>query len=336
MPAILKKNYAVFNAANFMNTFGQVFPAPTANSIYLAVGKSTVWPNEPTPDVPNNSLDLEDELRNNLLFMKKIDPSDISLVLPRRDFAWSLVTPPGNPSDQFTVNPISPIAENPYQARDYYFRTAAGLVFEVTSVPSNNYAIPDIAIEPATVGDITIADGGAISINYAYTIDALDNPFFTDNWMPVGYNTFGSFNPGNPTENGTISLDQGNNGEVNANEKYSVNHIMISTTLANEFLDIVAGIPAEYRQISIIVSPKTLNDNLLTGDAYGFTSNLTSPNITTQAIFDASGTPIAGTAPDNDNVDVDALSGTMIYIENRVKIIRVAGQSETTKFVIEF
>lgn len=356
MSAILRKSYSVFNAASFINTFGNTTPAATGQALYLAVGRRNEWsPDDAIPETASSSLTKADEFRKQLIFLKKIAPQDIALVLPRRDFAWTHVTAPvEDPSLQFELAAINPDDTTPYAARNYYFRTSTNHIWMVTKTPSDlPYATPDLMAEPGVpTGDGSITNYGGITdfnLQYMCSADALvGTKFADDNWIPIGYNIDGGWTNGQPS--GTISDDQGNYGDVNANGVLSVNHLMINITLDSTFLEVIDAVPAEFRQVGIVVGPKDGQDPAvaLTGDAYGYTTNTSEKDIGDYiADINIDGVPTttfgniiagdgAGAAIPVDGFDVDNSTGELIYLENRLVIVRTAGQSETTKVIIEF
>lgn len=347
MSAILKKNFSLTNAANMINIFGQVYPVSAPEqSLYLLVGRHEAWLDEGNPETPTNIIEDDlgyapaftpstdttvDSIRNNALFLKKVDPSNISLVIPRKDFAWSYSDYAG--TESYSLTSLSKVSTTPYSNRDYYFKTSAGDVFLYLDVTYQ----PDSAtiVEPLYTASIFTDTNGDKNIQYLYTINELNNPFLTDDWMPVTYNAHGYYAVGN---SGTISATQDSHGDNNANFTLGVNHIMVSVTLAADFLyDYDFGLgttPIEYRQVALLVNPRNINGDLLTGNSYGLTTNTADPNIVQPdgTIIYSDAIAPGGTDP----LDADLTTGQIIYLENRVKVTRTNGQSETTKLVVEF
>lgn len=82
MAAIITKDTRVHNARQFTEAVSE-----SANtSIYMFLGKPTTWPTESAPSVPIDSYKAQVDIWDNMEVMKRVTPSDISLVIPRN--AW--------------------------------------------------------------------------------------------------------------------------------------------------------------------------------------------------------------------------------------------------------
>ena len=54
-------------------------------SYYYFLGKTLAWDDENTPPYPIDSAEYEHNVRNEIITLKEIRPSDIAFVIPRRE-----------------------------------------------------------------------------------------------------------------------------------------------------------------------------------------------------------------------------------------------------------
>ncbi len=62
-----------------------------SSSYYYFLGQSLTWQDENNPPIPTDSLDYEHEVRNEIITIKEIKPSDVAFVIKRRDWASDVV-----------------------------------------------------------------------------------------------------------------------------------------------------------------------------------------------------------------------------------------------------
>lgn len=62
-----------------------------ASSYYYFLGKTLSWDDETTPPYPVDSLNYERDVRNEIITVKEIKPSDIAFVIPRREWVSNIV-----------------------------------------------------------------------------------------------------------------------------------------------------------------------------------------------------------------------------------------------------
>lgn len=85
MSAILQNNFRVSAAKKFISQIGQ-----TSNIAYVFIGKSTPWTAENSPPVPNNWVQTTFDAYDDMLFLKRIIPNDVHLVIRRNN--WKRAT----------------------------------------------------------------------------------------------------------------------------------------------------------------------------------------------------------------------------------------------------
>ena len=62
-----------------------------SSSFYYFLGKTLSWEDENNPPLPVDSLDYEHNVRNEIITIKEIKPSDVAFVIPRRDWVAEVV-----------------------------------------------------------------------------------------------------------------------------------------------------------------------------------------------------------------------------------------------------
>ena len=81
MSAIITTAFRVNNAKQFKDKFGQT-------PIYLFIGKSTSWSDDNSPPTPTDNVRLTTyELWRTILGLKKVTQTDVSLCIPRNNWA---------------------------------------------------------------------------------------------------------------------------------------------------------------------------------------------------------------------------------------------------------
>jgi len=83
------KDLSITNAEAFKDALSASDGRATKNSVilYVCLGRTNPWPNEPTPEnPPDNEQYLHYEVMRRMLGAKKVNPTDVSHVIPRYDW----------------------------------------------------------------------------------------------------------------------------------------------------------------------------------------------------------------------------------------------------------
>lgn len=287
MPAILKTDFGVLNASTFFDA-----AYDTTKNLYIALARndSYPWTNENVPPTPKDNIDDETDFRSKIIGYKKVQLTDLCLSVPRLD--WT-------PGTEYFM--LSTSVEKPKNAVGWYVMNSERRVYKLHSKTS-----PGIlsVTEPIGVGVnvsgkyiVDTLDGYKWQYLYNITSDRALN-LILKTWIPVNYNTDGVY-PG-----GTITEEQNNFGDVNANMTLGASHVVIKTTIEDERPEI--GYDVQYRQVGLVMNPRLTSDgSLATGIRYA-----------------------AGS--------IKSDSGYLMYLENRKRVARQEGQSETVKMIITF
>ena len=168
------------------SVFNELFSG--RGNFYYFIGKVVPNSDEDNPPVPDESRDTEFDTRNRIINIEKIIATDVSLVIPRKN--WSS----GTTYDQFdlnisTANPAFSGATS-LKESDFYVLTSA---FQVYKVISNNGNRPS-TVEPFgnNLGIIETSDKYKWKFMYTMPL-ALRSRFLTDSFMPVQKSVLNAF-----------------------------------------------------------------------------------------------------------------------------------------------
>ena len=223
MAGIIKREFHVFAAESFVDEINT--DNTEENNLFLAIGKTATWTSEPTPDTITTSADDVTTFWTNVKALVRIGASNVSMVVPRKDWAS------GNTYVVFNTSATSTVAFN----SDFYMITDDNNIYECTVAGAGTSTIKPTA----TTGIQATGDGYSWRYMYSLTTDDIEK-FHTTNWMPVQFED--SYVSGDPTNNHLV-----------LGAKYAMTYAEVS----------IAGIiPTDfsYRQVAILRNP-LLNDN---------------------------------------------------------------------------
>lgn len=243
MPAILKTDFSVVNAENFVDSF-----VNGKSNIFLAIGKtSNSWEDDMQPPTPVDTIKSEKEMRDNIIGIKRVLVTGIMIMVPRIEWKAGL-----------TFNTISEEAVSGKRATDYFCITSNNDVYQCITKGTSTTSE---GAEPTThTADVATTDGYHWKYLYTVTVPMINNGMLLDNWMPVPFNKHGVY-PG-----GTLTDEQYLHGDKNANKTLGAYRVLVTATLANEGDTIPYTIT--YRQVALLVDPTDEKGERLEGDLY--------------------------------------------------------------------
>ena len=254
MPAILTNSMSVCVAEMFVNSF-----VNSVSNIFMAVGRGDgtnasndaklAWEDETNPPTPVDTIEEVNELRTNIIGMKRVMISGIMLMVPRIEWQANKL-----------FNVIDDTAVAGKRATDYFCINSENNVYQCIHAPGNLTAVGS---EPQGYNTITTADGYQWKFLYNITAAMVNGGMLLDNWMPVPFNMHGIYEDSNQ---GTITDRQYLSGDVNANRTLGAYRVLITCTLQNE--GEIIPYTSIYRQIALIIDPKNKKGEFLTGDLY--------------------------------------------------------------------
>jgi hypothetical protein len=152
------------------------------NALYAFIGRVDPWPDEELPPTPTQDQYTLKQVYKNIIAAKKVTSSDISPVIPRKDWVSGTVYEYySDTKDMFTVD------SNGILTKNFYIRNRFDQVFKC--LWNNNGAASTIEPEflPGTFDSsylVKTADG--YKWKFLYTINIGQKQKFLDaNWMPV-------------------------------------------------------------------------------------------------------------------------------------------------------
>ena len=182
MTAIITEKFRLHNATQFFESFSEA----AANKYYMLIGIATPFTSgtsggtDSLPPTPVDDVSSEFYVWDQTIAGKNISSSDISRVLPRRDWANSTTFDMYDDTIS-SSNTTTSGATNLYDST-FFFRTSDNRVYKVLD---NNGGTAYSGSEPTSESTSPFASGGYI-LKYMYAITASEQTkFLTTDFMPV-------------------------------------------------------------------------------------------------------------------------------------------------------
>ena len=163
------------------------------NSLYAFIGRITPWPDPFNPPPPEQSQFAIKETFKNIIAAKKIISSDISSVIPRRDWATGTIYDYYDDRvNMFTVDANNLVSKN------FYVKNRYDQVFICLWNNRGAASTVEPQLSPGTFdATFLVQTSDGYKWKFLYSIDAgIKQKFLDENWMPVPI----GFNVPNPTE----------------------------------------------------------------------------------------------------------------------------------------
>jgi len=228
MAVSLRTELEVNAALNYVDTHDA---SPGSNKIYVAIGRTAVWSNELSPDVPKDNIEDMKLFWDGLIGMQLVEATDIAFVVPRND--WVTAT------EYFLFDETS---ETAYDGNFYTMNDSLEVYKCVGKVggPGTLTTVKPVGHNGGAVIDNSGTDG--YSWQYMYKITPQNHSdMMTDAWMYVNWGD-------------SEDADQTNFGDVNApytlGAKYAMTRIKLVDNAGGGLPDNLA-----YRQLAIIRNP---------------------------------------------------------------------------------
>src|SRR5210317_634666 len=184
MAAIITEKFRQHNAEQFFESFSEA----AASNYYLFIGKaspfttSTSGGTDTTPPTPQDIVTVENYKWDSMLAAKKIGPTDVSYVIPRRNYANGTIYDMYE-HDIATGNAAQSGALNLYDAT-FYFMTDEYKVYKV--LDNNNGAAIAAGVSGPTSTSSTPFFEGGYYLQYMYTLTTSEvQKFVTSDFIPV-------------------------------------------------------------------------------------------------------------------------------------------------------
>lgn len=174
----------------FAKTFLEHFESSALKNVYFFIGKSDSWPVEISPETTSDSVFADYERRQDMLALKKIPETDVSHVIPRRNWDASGDTIYVEFDDRDTelfdhpteAEVQAAAIDGTYSVGGFYVMTDEDNIYMCIS--NNNGAKSVNKPSGRYTNIITTADG--YRWKYMFTITSSDAlKFVTPNWLPA-------------------------------------------------------------------------------------------------------------------------------------------------------
>jgi hypothetical protein len=166
------------------------------NSLYAFIGRVTPWPDPFNPPAPTQDQYSIKETFKNIIAAKKIISSDISPVVPRRD--WTSGTIYDYYDDRVNMFPLD---ANNLVSKNFYIKNRYDQVFICLWNNRGEASTVEPQLTPGTFdATFLVQTSDGYKWKFIYSIDAgVKQRFLDESWMPVPV----GFNVPNPTVNDT-------------------------------------------------------------------------------------------------------------------------------------
>lgn len=320
MSAILKTVFSAINASQFVDA---VYSGES--NLYVAIGRQSEWASdsvyvnasEQNPPVPTNSLKVENDFRNNIIALKRVNITNIIPVVPRVNWV----------EGEYQL--LNETSTTPYRATNYYVNNRLNYVYKLIEKAGN---AGTSSYEPDTVTSANKGDGYTWKFLYDVSAFLSNQGLMLDNWLPVPYSFKGGAGYTHMNDpfsmTGTLTENQLDHhyGVLRSNLELEAYRVMIHVTFDDNTED---AIPEDisFRQIGLILDPQ------LKTTSSGAGATMLGDFISDGAY--TSGDVLTPTSA-NVNTAYDKRTGQILYLENRKPIHRVSGQSEQIEIIISF
>ena len=175
MAAIITEKFRLHNAKEFKQSATE-----TNNSMYMFIGRPASWPDDNTPPTPVDSLNDEYDAYANMTALKKVNATDVSHAIIRRD--WTSGTKYDEYRHNYTSSNTATSGASTLWASTFYVVTSDYHVYKVIS--NNNGATSTVMPTGTSTNILTTADG--YKWKFMYSISASDViKFVTSDFIPV-------------------------------------------------------------------------------------------------------------------------------------------------------
>lgn len=182
MSSLITSKFGTINALNFEN-----FITSVQGNTYITIGRAQAWSNNDTIPTPIDTANSYFQYWNDLIGLKRINSSDVNLVIPRVDWISGTIYTEYDPDTQlFYKTDKNNIEFN----NSFYVRNSRDQVFKC--IFNNNLHIstvmPEISIAGQLPENAYIETSDGYKWKYMYTIPyGLKEKFFTNRFMPIVY-----------------------------------------------------------------------------------------------------------------------------------------------------
>lgn len=292
------------SALGFYQSVSRTTPSP--ENFYLGIGKQTDWDSngDLTPETPLNNIAYEEEVKQNLIGLKKITASNLAFVVPRYNWSVGQVYSQYSPNDsELFVPPPS----TSFLTKRFYVMTSD---FNVYKCLNNNTNQPSL-VPPTGTSTSPILTGDGYTWKFMYNLSSsMITQFLLTDWLPVPYGSQKTAFQLAVENSATYAPGSTPSGHgFSAIHELGANRVLLAQKFEQDELGILP-VDTEFRQVSMIANPRLISTGL---PAQGSVYN----------ILDS-------------NNDIDLTSGNLMFLDNREVINRSIDQTETIRLIVGF
>lgn len=245
MASVIKKGFRTYDALNFISKLEQVIrevgdtrPLPVGgvdHIAYVILSKNTEWADELLPPVPVDSIKEETDFWSGIIGMKRIQPSEVTLVVPR--YNWT------NGASDFVLFDNTEV--DAFSSK-FYCINSLYQVFQVNNITRVNPLTVTEPIFNTGTPIVNTNDGYEWKFLFDLSVNDINQTVQTE-WIPVNIGT-------NQTAN------QKADGDTKAEWTLGAKHVLLRTVIND------TGIPlnVSYRQLALVLDPLDSLGNRLT------------------------------------------------------------------------
>lgn len=227
------------------------------SNYYYFLGKVLPWVDEDVPEDPKSTLNYENNTRNNIIAVKKIPVSDVSIVVKRID--WSSGTVYDQYDDSYTPTNKSSTGASSLKSANFYVLTNNYRVYKCLD---NNKGAAS-TVEPTGTDVVPISTSDGYTWKYMYSIPSSQRSrFLTDEYMPVQRAVFNTYYSSGAINN--IAIDNPGSGYLgNAVVTLQVNGVFKGGT-GNSIANLIPVISTSGQFLDVII--KDVGNNYLSAN----------------------------------------------------------------------
>ena len=177
--AIQNNQFRIYAAQKFIEGLQNQI---SANNLYVWIGKTTTWGDDSNPDQPNDTVASRIASFADMMAIKRVSPSDVSLVIPNNTWTASTVYAQYTDLGAIAGGIYYDLFEPTTGSAPFYVITPDNNVYKCLS---NNYGTASSVMPTGTsTTPITTADGYIWKFMYQVSSgDALE--FLSASWIPI-------------------------------------------------------------------------------------------------------------------------------------------------------
>lgn len=173
-----------------IETFREGFANSATDKYYIVVSRHMPWTSDSSPETPNTSLKYASDLWNSAIFAKRIYPFEVSLVVPRKDWATGKKYPyyDDNKSDTllFPSNNNSNVTSFPSSNDTPYVLSGSRVYLCLDNGRGGNGNVS--TVQPTNEDALASYESDGYLWKYLFKLDSRgNNEFKTTQWMPISF-----------------------------------------------------------------------------------------------------------------------------------------------------